>query len=168
MLRPPFARVFARDVKVDDADRSARFERLVSAVDGGEPVRNHRQRVRKTNRVDASAFRAPRRRVRLPRLDVRPAVALDSFVGDFQHRFGQVDEIKFLQLRQIIAEKLQIRAGAAPHIDPNFAGAGLHRLHQLFTPGQKTFAELVVTARLPAVKGLEPLGVRVAARSFAR
>jgi hypothetical protein len=78
-------RMLARDMEVDHSDVPAWFQDLPGAVDGGKPVGNHCQRVRKGDDVDQ--FRQIKRgRVRDCGRDVFPTLLLNSPFSHIEQR----------------------------------------------------------------------------------
>ena len=112
-------RIFSRNIKIHHADPPARPQNIPSMVHRREPVRYHRQRIRKGHCIDGAVWGRERRCIGFGSFNIFPTMISDSPVGNFKERARKIDDVDFSELLDCIAEKMQIRAGSAAHIHPN-------------------------------------------------
>ncbi len=130
-------------------------------IDRGEPVGDHRQRVRERDEIDLTFGRNISRGVVMNGSDVGPIMELDPLGSFVEKRLAEVDLIDFLEFRQRVFEVLCVFASPCSEIDPGISLVDRQRREHLATAVKKLLTVRIVPGGLAFVEVLKTFLVRV-------
>ena len=152
-------RVLARHVKIHHRQSPSRLQEFAGVFQGGKPIGNHRQGIRKRDDIGFLAREFKQDHVLLMSADVGPPVSGDTVAGDCQEGTRQINHVNRAQAPQAVAEALQVGCRAATHLDPDPSLRNRQFFIEFLTAPKQVRPEGVVAACLARVERFEPRAV---------